>query len=135
MLSYLPHINAVLNALSAFLAGLGFVSIRRKKKGLHRACMISALILSALFLASYLTYHSEAGSIRLQKQGWIRPVYFTILVSHSVLAALLLPLVGFTLRHALAEKFTRHREIARWTLPVWVYVSITGILVYWILYR
>lgn len=96
--------------------------------------MITAVILSALFLASYLTYHAQAGSVRLQKQGWVRPVYFAILISHSTLAAAVVPLVALSLGHALAHRFAQHRRWARWTLPVWVYVSISGIVVYWILY-
>jgi uncharacterized membrane protein YozB (DUF420 family) len=137
MLSYavLPHLNAILNGASAVLASIGFICIRKKKKNLHRACMIAAVALSMVFLASYLIYHAEAGTVRLQKQGWIRPAYFAILISHTTLAVLVLPLVFLTLRQAFARRFSRHRCIARWTLPVWLYVSATGVVVYWILYR
>lgn len=96
--------------------------------------MIAAVTFSALFLISYLIYHAGAGSVRLQKQGWIRPVYFVILFSHTILAALMIPLLLSTLHRALSGEFARHRHIARWTFPVWTYVSATGVVVYWILY-
>ena len=131
----LPHLNAVLNGSSALLALLGYVSIRRNRIRLHRGLMISALVLSSFFLISYILYHAEVGTVRLHKQGWIRPVYFGILSSHTLLAGLTLPLVIVTLRYALKARFGKHRAIARWTLPVWIYVSITGVLVYLILYR
>jgi uncharacterized membrane protein YozB (DUF420 family) len=131
----LPHLNALLNGASALLVLTGYYFIRRNRIRLHRALMISATALSSLFLVSYLSYHAEVGTVRLQKQGWIRPVYFGILSSHTFLAALTLPLVILTLRYAFAGKFARHRATARWTVPVWIYVSITGVLVYLILYR
>lgn len=131
----LPHLNALLNAISALLAGTGFASIRKREIRRHRACMAGAVIVSALFLASYLTYHLQQGTVRLQKTGWIRPVYFTILISHSVLAIAVVPLVLVSLRQALAQRFARHRAIARWTLPIWIYVSVTGVLIYLILYH
>lgn len=132
--AFLPHLNAMLNGTSAMLASVGFICIRKKRKSLHRACMIAAVALSLLFLGSYIIYHAEAGTIRLQKQGWIRPAYFAILISHTSLAVLVLPLVFLTLRQAFARRFSQHRRIARWTLPVWLYVSVTGVVVYWILY-
>lgn len=134
MLHLLPHLNAVLNAMSALLAFAGFMFIRKKRIRFHRAFMITAVSFSVLFLASYLTYHAEVGTVRLQKQGWIRPAYFTILTSHTILAAAVLPLIIVTLWYAFGGRFPKHRRIARWTLPVWIYVSVTGVLVYWILY-
>ncbi len=132
--AFLPHLNAILNGMSAMLASVGFICIRKRRKNLHRACMIAAVAISLLFLGSYVVYHAEAGTIRLQKQGWIRPAYFTILISHTSLALVVLPLVFLTLRQAFARRFSQHRRIARWTLPVWLYVSVTGVVVYWILY-
>jgi uncharacterized membrane protein YozB (DUF420 family) len=133
--SLLPHLNALLNATSALLLGIGYAAIRRRRIALHRLCMWAAVATSALFLVSYLVYHAEVGSVRFRHQGWIRPVYFAILVSHTVLAAAVVPLVSVTLARALRERFDRHRAIARWTLPVWVYVSVTGVVVYLLLYH
>ncbi len=130
----LPHLNAILNGLSALVASAGFVSIRKKRWRLHRACMLVAVVLSAAFMTSYVIYHAQQGSMRLQRQGWIRPVYFTVLISHSALAALVVPLVVNSLVKALSGKFGQHKRIARWTLPIWIYVSITGVLVYLVLY-
>lgn len=137
MLSYaaLPHLNALLNGTSAVLALLGFHAIRRSRRRLHRKCMIVAFAVSSLFLISYLAYHAEAGSTPMMRQGWIRPVYFTILVSHSILAAVSLPLVVVALGFALKGKYASHRRAARWALPIWAYVSITGVLIYLMLYR
>jgi putative membrane protein len=137
MFSYpdLPHLNAILNAGSALLMLAGYVCIRRKQRKAHRAFMITALTTSILFLGSYLVYHAHAGSVRFPGQGWIRTFYFTILLTHTVLASLVVPLVVITLWRAVKEKFDRHKKIARWTLPVWLYVSITGVLVYLMLYR
>ena len=101
----------------------------------HRAFMIAALVTSSLFLVSYLYYHAHVGSVRFQGQGWSRPVYFTILISHTILAAVVVPMVIITLSRALRERFDRHRAIARWTYPVWMYVSITGVVVYVMLYH
>lgn len=134
-LSDLPAINATLNGLSAFLLSLGFCFIRRKAVTAHKACMLSAFVTSTLFLVSYLLYHAQVGSVPFRGQGWIRPVYFTILISHSVLAAATVPLVLVTLSRALRGRFDRHARIARWTLPVWLYVSVTGVIVYWMLYH
>jgi uncharacterized membrane protein YozB (DUF420 family) len=134
-ISDLPTVNATLNATSAILLMIGYACIRRRKVAAHRVCMISACVTSTLFLISYLTYHYHHGSTPFPGQGWIRTVYFTILVSHTILAAAVVPLVLVTLSRALRERFDKHRRIARWTLPVWLYVSVTGVIVYWMLYR
>ena len=131
----LPHVNAVLNGTSGLFLLMGFFFIRRKSIKNHRACMIGALTASSLFLVSYLVYHAQVGSVRFQGEGWLRPVYFTILISHSVLAAAIVPLALVTVRNALKERFARHARIARWTFPIWMYVSITGIIVYLMLYH
>lgn len=131
----LPALNATLNGISALFLAVGFVFIRRKKIAAHRACMLAAFTTSCLFLVSYLVYHAQVGSVRFQSQGWIRSVYFTILTSHTILAAVIVPLVIVTLRRALRREFPRHRRVARWTLPLWAYVSVTGVVVYWLLYH
>jgi len=131
----LPALNATLNAISAIFLAVGFVFIRRKNIPAHRACMLAAFTTSCLFLVSYLIYHAQVGSVRFQSRGWIRSVYFTILTSHTILAAVIVPLVIVTLRRALRREFPRHRKIARWTLPLWAYVSVTGVVVYWLLYH
>lgn len=133
--SVLPTLNATLNATSAVLLLLGYRFIRRRQVGRHKACMVTALVLSLAFLISYLIYHAQVGSVPFRGQGWIRPVYFTILISHTLLAALVPPLAVVTLSRALAGKFDRHRRIAHWTLPIWLYVSLTGVVVYWMLYH
>ena len=134
-LSALPTLNAALNGASACLLSLGFLCIRRKRVAAHRACMLSAFATSSIFLVSYLTYHYHVGSVPFRGQGWIRPAYFAILISHTVLAAATVPLALITLVRALRGRFDRHARIARWTLPVWLYVSVTGVLVYWMLYH
>lgn len=131
----LPTLNALLNATSAVLLIAGYLCIRRRKVTGHKICMLSAFVTSSLFLTSYLILRYYAGMTRFPGQGWIRPVYFTILTSHTVLAAGIVPLVLITLSRALRGRFDRHARIARWTLPLWLYVSVTGVLVYWILYR
>jgi uncharacterized membrane protein YozB (DUF420 family) len=133
--SIFPAVNASLNGASAVLLTTGRVLIHRGKMAAHRACMIAALISSSLFLASYLTYHAHVGSVRFQGQGWSRPVYFSILLSHTFLAVLVVPLVLITLIRALRERFDRHRAIAQWTFPVWMYVSVTGVVIYVMLYH
>lgn len=130
-----PALNATLNALCGVLLILGFIFIRRRKIFAHRVAMTAAFLTSVAFLISYLIYHYQVGSVRFQGQGWIRPVYFSILLTHTVLAAAVLPMALVTLSRALAQKFDRHRRIARWTLPVWLYVSATGVVVYWLLYH
>jgi uncharacterized membrane protein YozB (DUF420 family) len=131
----LPALNATLNAISATFLTIGYVFIRRRDMRRHRACMIAALVSSALFLTSYLVYHAEVGSVPFKGQGTIRAVYFVILLTHIVLAAVILPLALITLSRALARRFDRHRVIARWTLPLWMYVSVTGVVIYLMVYR
>ncbi|MBI4480671.1 MAG: DUF420 domain-containing protein [Acidobacteria bacterium] len=131
----LPTFNAALNSLSAMFLVTGYLCIRRKKIAAHKASMISAVITSLLFLISYLIYHYHIGSRSFQGQGWIRPVYFSILISHTILAAAIVPLVIVTLKRAWKKDFTLHARIARRTLPLWIYVSVTGVVVYWMLYR
>ena len=131
----LPAINAALNTTSAMLLVAGYLFIRRKMVAQHQRCMVSACATSSLFLIGYLTLRYYAGMTRFAGQGWIRPIYFTILTSHTVLAACILPLVLVTLWRALRNDIGRHVRIARWTLPLWLYVSVTGVLVYWILYQ
>jgi putative membrane protein len=134
--SDLPAINATLNGTSALLLAAGYVAIRRgRRKNLHRALMLSALAASILFLASYLYYHYHVGTTRFPGTGWARPVYFTILTTHTILAIVIVPLIVVTLRRAFRDDFTRHRRIARITLPLWFYVSVTGIIVYLMLYQ
>ena len=134
-LADLPAFNAGLNALSAVLLFTGWRLILARRRAAHRACMLAALGSSSLFLASYLYYHSQVGSIRFQGTGLLRGLYLAILVSHSLLAALIVPLVAFTLAHALRGRFADHRRLARLTLPLWGYVSVTGVVIYWMLYR
>lgn len=131
----LPTLNAALNALAAVLLTLGWIFIRRREVGGHRACMLAAFATSAAFLASYLVYHANVGSVPFQGRGAVRAVYFTILISHVLLAAAILPLALVTLSRALAARFDRHRAIARWTLPIWLYVSVTGVVIYLMLYQ
>lgn len=134
-ITQLPAVNATLNATSALLLIAGYFFIRRRKIFAHRDCMLCALVVSTLFLVSYLTLRYYAGMTRFTGQGWIRPVYFTILFSHTVLAAGVVPLALVTVSQSLRGRFDRHVRIARWTLPLWLYVSVTGVLVYWILYH
>jgi uncharacterized membrane protein YozB (DUF420 family) len=131
----LPTLNAVLNALSAGFLLLGYVLIRQGRREAHRRAMLAAVACSAVFLTSYLVYHAQVGSVRFTGTGAIRTVYFAILLSHTVLAAVILPLVLLTLRRALRGDFGRHRALARVTFPLWAYVSVTGVVVYWMLYR
>lgn len=132
---FLPSLNATLNLTAAVLLLLGYGFIRRRRINAHRACMLLALAASTAFLISYLYYHAQVGSVRFQGQGWIRPVYFTLLISHTILAATVVPLALVTVSRALREKFDRHKKIARWTLPIWLYVSVTGVVIYWLLYH
>jgi uncharacterized membrane protein YozB (DUF420 family) len=128
-------VNATLNATSAVLLIVGYYYIRQRHQQAHRACMLAAFSVSVLFLVSYIIYHFHAGTTRFPGQGWIRPVYFALLLSHTVLAALVPFLALLTLSRALRQQFDRHRAIARWTLPVWLYVSVTGVVIYWLLYH
>jgi uncharacterized membrane protein YozB (DUF420 family) len=113
----------------------GYIFIRNGRIAAHRTCMLSALTASIMFLSCYLVYHYQVGSVPFRGQGWIRALYLTILISHTILAALIVPLVLITLIRALKGSFDRHRQIARWTFPLWLYVSVTGVVVYWMLYR
>jgi uncharacterized membrane protein YozB (DUF420 family) len=130
-----PVIDASLNGTSAILLLTGRSLIKRGRMAAHRAVMITALVSSSCFLASYLYYHWHVGSVHFQGQGWSRPVYFTILTSHTILAAVIVPMIIITLSRALRERFDRHRAIARWTYPLWMYVSVTGVIVYFMLYH
>jgi putative membrane protein len=134
-ISDLPTLNAALNGLSALLLVSGYACIRRGWVAAHRLCMLSALASSTLFLVSYLTYHYHAGSMPYRGLGWTRPLYFSILISHTILAGLVVPLALVTLTRALRERFDRHVRIARVTLPIWIYVSVTGVVIYVMLYR
>jgi uncharacterized membrane protein YozB (DUF420 family) len=131
----LPALNATLNATSGILLTIGYVLIRRRRIQQHRRVMIAAFVTSSLFLVSYLVYHARVGSVRFTRQGYVRPIYFTILITHVTLAAAVLPLAIVTLSRGLRARYDRHRAIARWTLPIWLYVSVTGVLVYVLLYK
>jgi uncharacterized membrane protein YozB (DUF420 family) len=131
----LPAVNATLNGVATMFLTAGWVFIRRREIARHRACMLGAFATSALFLTSYLVYHANVGSVAFAGQGAIRLVYFAILITHITLAALILPLALVTLSRALARRFDKHRRIARWTLPIWLYVSVTGVVIYVMLYR
>ena len=131
----LPALNAALNATSTVLLFVGWLFIRQRDMRRHRACMLAAFSTSALFLVSYLVYHAKVGSVPFPGQGMIRVVYFTILITHILLAATILPLALVTLSRGLAGRFDRHRAIARWTFPIWLYVSVTGVVIYVMLYR
>ncbi len=134
-ISFLPHLNALLNTTSAILLLAGFTFIRHGRVRAHRNCQLSALLSSTLFLTSYLTYHYFHGTTRFAGQGIARPIYFTILITHTILAVVIVPLIFITLYRALHLDFIRHKKIARWTLPLWLYVSVTGVIVYLMLYQ
>ena len=131
----LPALNAALNATSAVLLLLGWRLIRRGRIEAHRRAMLAAVASSTLFLVSYVAYHAQVGSVRFQGRGALRVVYFTILTTHTILAVAIVPLVLVTLVRALQARFDRHRRLARITLPLWSYVSVTGVVIYWMLYR
>jgi len=131
----LPAVNATLNALSGLLLLAGYFLIRARRIEAHRRCMLAAFATSALFLACYLVYHYEVGSVPFTRQGIVRPIYFSILITHVVLAATVPPLALVTLSRGLQARYAKHRAIARWTLPIWLYVSVTGVLVYVLLYQ
>jgi putative membrane protein len=133
--SSLPLVNAWLNGTSALLLTAGYWFIRQRKVTAHKTCMVTAFGVSSGFLVSYVIYHYHAGSKPFGGHGWIRGVYYPLLISHLILAALIVPLALTTLYRAWRGQFARHRRIARWTLPVWLYVSVTGVLVYWMLYH
>lgn len=137
MISYqsLPPLNAVLNGIAATLLLAGFVFIKRKHVRAHRACMLTAIVFSAAFLTSYLVYHYHVGNVRFGGTGAIRPIYFAILIPHVILAGVIVPLVMVSAWRALSGNFARHRRIARWTWPLWMYVSVTGVVIYLMLYK
>jgi putative membrane protein len=127
-------LNASLNGISGVLLACGYTAIRRGKVAVHKAFMIAAFAVSSVFLVSYLVYHFRVGHVVFQGQGWIRPVYFVLLGSHTLLAIVIVPLILITLRRAWLERFDKHRAIARWTLPLWFYVCVTGVIVYLMVY-
>ena len=135
IINLLPHINATFNALSAVFLLTGFFFIKRKNVPAHKKCMLLALSASALFLVGYLTYHAIHGTTRFTEQGFVRTLYFSILISHTLLAMLIVPLIGRVLWFAYKQTFEKHKRLARWTFPMWLYVSVTGVLVYFFLYH
>jgi putative membrane protein len=130
VIPWLPHFQALLNTLATLLLSAGYCFIRNVRRNWHRNCMAAALMISGLFMISYLTYHAEVGYMPFAGQGFIRPIYFTLLASHVILAALIVPLVLTTVFFALQGNFVRHPRIARWTLPLWLYVSVSGVIIY-----
>ena len=131
----LPAVNASLNALSGILLLAGYVLIRRRRIETHRKVMIAAFVTSSIFLVCYVVYHAQVGSVRFTRQGFVRPLYFTILVTHVTMAAVVLPMAIVTLTRGLKGRYPQHRRLARWTFPIWMYVSVTGVLVYVLLYQ
>src|SRR5947207_14573946 len=131
----LPAVNATLNGLSGILLLVGYALIRARRIEQHRRVMIAAFVTSSLFLICYIIYHAQVGSVRFTRQGFVRPLYFSILITHVTLAATVLPLAILTLSRGLKARFAKHRAIARWTFPIWLYVSVTGVLVYLLLYQ
>lgn len=131
----LPAVNASLNAISGVLLIVAYRLIRQRKIEQHRKVMLAAFTTSALFLVCYVVYHTQVGSVRFTRQGFVRPLYFTILITHVTLAALVLPMAIVTLSRGLKARYPQHRKIARWTFPIWLYVSVTGVLVYVLLYQ
>lgn len=131
----LPAVNATLNAISGILLLIGYSHIKAGRRDQHKKWMIAAFVSSSLFLVCYLVYHAQVGSVPFTRQGFVRPLYFTILITHVVLAAAVVPLILITLSRGLKGRFLQHRRIARWTFPIWMYVSVTGVLVYVLLYK
>ena len=131
----LPAVNATLNATSGVLLLIAYLLIRARRIEQHRAVMLAAFTTSTLFLVSYVIYHAQVGSVPFTRQGWVRPLYFAILITHVTLAAVVLPLAVVTLSRGLKRRYPQHRRIARWTFPIWMYVSVTGVLVYVLLYQ
>jgi uncharacterized membrane protein YozB (DUF420 family) len=131
----LPAVNASLNAISGVLLVAGYLLIRARRIEQHRRCMIAAFTASSLFLICYVVYHAQVGSVRFTRQGFVRPLYYSILITHVTLAVVVVPLAIVTLSRGLHARYSRHRAIARWTLPIWLYVSVTGVLVYVLLYQ
>jgi len=132
----LPAVNASLNALSSVFLTLGYIFIKRGQKDAHRNCMVAAFVTSTVFLACYLTYHFTVTAVtKFQGQGIVRPIYFVILITHIILAVIIVPLILVTLSRALKQRFELHKKVARWTWPLWMYVSVTGVIVYMMLYQ
>lgn len=134
-ISDLPAVNAGLNSLTTLLLIAGRIAIHRRRESVHRGCMLGATVTSVIFLASYLAYHAQAGHTVFRDPAWFRPIYLTILLTHTLLAAVIVPLVLASLYRAMRGEFDRHRRVARWTWPLWMYVSVTGVLIYWLLYH
>ena len=134
-LSDLPAVNACLNGASTFLLTLGFIYIKKGRQTAHRNCMVGALITSTIFLSCYLVYHHFAGRTTFRDPQWFRPIYLVILLTHTVLAVAILPLVLITVAHAFRSRWEAHKKIARWTWPIWMYVSVTGVVIYLLLYQ
>lgn len=134
-LSDLPGINACLNGLSTVFLTAGYIYIRRQNQIAHRNCMVSAFVTSTLFLICYLTYHSLAGRTVFKEPAWFRPIYLVLLFTHTVLAVVIVPMILITLHRALRRRFELHKKIARWTWPLWMYVSVTGVIIYFLLYH
>ena len=130
----LPAVNATLNGLSAVLLAIGYLLIRSRRITMHRRVMLAAFTTSSLFLICYVVYHAQVGSVRFTRQGFVRPLYYTILITHVTLAAVVLPMAIITLGRGLRREDVRHRRLARWTLPIWLFVSVTGVIVYVMLY-
>lgn len=130
LIPYMPPFQAIMNTLAAALLAVGYVYIRQRRRVAHRNCMIATLAVSAIFLVSYLIYHARVGYMPFAGEGWIRPVYFSLLISHIVLAAIIVPLVIFTVWYAATGNFVKHPRVARWTLPIWLYSSVSGAIVY-----
>jgi uncharacterized membrane protein YozB (DUF420 family) len=135
MHSILPTINAVLNGSSAVLLSLGYYFIRRRRIAAHQICMSTAFVVSGMFLVTYVVHHYEVGSVRFAGPSWLKTIYLGVLIPHVALSAVMLPMALTTLTHAWRGRFDRHRRIARWTLPIWLYVSVSGVAVYWMLYH
>jgi uncharacterized membrane protein YozB (DUF420 family) len=132
----LPAVNAILNVLSTVFLTLGYIFIKRGQKDAHRNCMVAAFVTSTVFLACYLTYHFTVTAVtKFQGQGIVRPIYFVILITHIILAVIIVPLILVTLSRALKQRFELHKKVARWTWPLWMYVSVTGVIVYMMLYQ
>lgn len=134
-LSGLPLLNACLNFTSAVLLTIGYIQIRKQRQIAHRNCMIGAFVTSGLFLVSYLYYHAHVSTTHFVEPAWFRPIYLTILLTHTILAAVIVPMIFITLSRALKQRFDKHKRIARWTWPIWMYVSVTGVIIYLILYQ
>ena len=130
IIPYLPHFQAILNTCAALFLSAGYYFIKNKNRDAHRACMVTAFLISTVFLISYLTYHAKVGYMPFAGEGIIRPFYFTMLASHVILAAVIVPMVLITIAYAIKGDFNKHPRIARWTLPLWMYVSVTGVLIY-----